>query len=227
MDWQRIMLPENFPPGYIGEIAVRTVFMFLFLIIVLKFLSKRGVKQMSVFELAILIALGSATGDPMFYHDVPITHGVAVLIVVIILYRVITWLTGKVKLIELILEGAPRRLLVDGEIEFQTYRKIGLPYDKFFAELRLRGVNHLGQVEKVYLETSGELSVYFFPDEAVKPGLAIVPELVNYPLTTLLQEGQYACVFCGRVVPLPAGQNKCGVCGNNQWIVAHGGIRIR
>ena len=85
MDWHRIFAPDFFPPGYPGEIAFRTTFMFLFLIILLKFLSKRGVKQMSVFELAILIALGSATGDPMFYHDIPITHGVSVLAVVIIL----------------------------------------------------------------------------------------------------------------------------------------------
>jgi hypothetical protein len=37
LDWQRIFSPDFFPPGYVGEIAVRTAFMFIFLIILLKF----------------------------------------------------------------------------------------------------------------------------------------------------------------------------------------------
>lgn len=227
MDWQRILLPDNFPPGYMGEIVVRTVFMFLFLIIVLKFLSKRGVKQMSVFELAILIALGSATGDPMFYHDVPITHGVAVLVVVIILYRVITLLTGKSKLMELVLEGKPKCLLKDGVIDYPTYIRVGLPYDKFFAELRLKGVDHLGQVRKVYLETSGEISVYYFPDEAVKPGLQIFPELFNNPISTITNQDRYACVFCGHVQDLLPGYTKCALCEHNQWTKASAEVRVK
>src|SRR6185369_2850534 len=117
---------------YLGEVAVRTAIMFLFLIIALKFLSKRGVKQLSVFELAILIALGSATGDPMFYDHVPISHGIIVLAIVILLYRIITRFTGKSKTLESLLEGKPIRLVSDGKIEFINYKKVGLPYDKFF-----------------------------------------------------------------------------------------------
>jgi uncharacterized membrane protein YcaP (DUF421 family) len=84
-DWHRIFYSENIPISYLAEIGVRAVIMFLVLIFVLKLISKRGVKQLSVFELAILIALGSATGDPMFYHYVPVTYGIVVLLVVIFL----------------------------------------------------------------------------------------------------------------------------------------------
>ena len=61
-DWHRMFYSENIPISYLGEIGFRTVVMFVVLIFALKLLSKRGVKQLSVFELAILIALGSATG---------------------------------------------------------------------------------------------------------------------------------------------------------------------
>lgn len=201
--------------------------MFLFLIIMLKFLSKRGVKQLSVFELAILIALGSATGDPMFYHHVPVTHGIAVLAVVIILYKVITWFTAKSKFIESVLEGKPRCLLSDGVIEYATYKRVGLPYDKFFAELRLKGVDHLGQVRKVYLETSGEVSTYFFSDEAVKPGLQIFPEILDNPVKNIIGKDKYACLFCGNVQDLPPGNSKCARCENDQWTKASTEKRIK
>jgi uncharacterized membrane protein YcaP (DUF421 family) len=226
MDWHRILM-DGFPPGYLGEIAFRTTFMFLFLIILLKFLSKRGVKQMSVFELAILIALGSATGDPMFYQHIPITHGVAVLLVVIILYKAITWLTSRSRFIEVMLEGKPKCLLTDGVIDYKLYRKMGLPYDKFFAELRLKGVNHLGQVRKVYLETSGELSVYFFSDDTVKPGLQIYPEQLSNTVHEIKKPGHYACRYCGKVQELLSIKNTCSVCGHDQWTLIGTEPRIK
>ena len=99
-DWYRIFYSDNIPISYLAEIGVRTVIMFLVLIFVLKLISKRGVKQLSVFELAILIALGSATGDPMFYHYVPVTYGIVVLLVVIFLYKIITTLAAKSKKLE-------------------------------------------------------------------------------------------------------------------------------
>ena len=104
-DWFRIIQSENVPISYLTEIVFRTVIMFLILIVALKFLSKRGVKQLSVFELAILIALGSATGDPMFYNNIPLTYGLVVIISVIFLYRIITGFTAKSKRMEILLEG--------------------------------------------------------------------------------------------------------------------------
>jgi uncharacterized membrane protein YcaP (DUF421 family) len=227
MDWQRMLFPDEFPAGYLSEILVRSFFMFLFLIIVLKFLSKRGVKQMSVFELAILIALGSATGDPMFYHHVPITHGVVVLIVVIIMYRGITWLTGKSDLMETLLEGKPYCLLTDGVIDYSTYTRVGLPYDKFFSELRQKGVDHLGQLRRVYLETSGEMSVYYYADEQVKPGLHILPEMLNNSMKAISVAGQYACISCGNVQQLSPGSTECGLCNNSEWTKASSALRVK
>ena len=226
MDWRRIFSPDFFPPGYVGEIAFRTAFMFIFLIILLKFLSKRGVKQLSVFELAILIALGSATGDPMFYYDIPITHGVAVLFVVILLYKVITWFTSRSKIVETILEGKPRCLLTNGIIDYKIYKKIGLPYDKFFSELRLKGVDHLGQLRKAYLETSGEISVYYLSDEAVKPGLQIYPETLETPLREIADPGYYACLYCGTVQELTTGKKSCVVCRHDSWSAPSTLLRI-
>ena len=218
-DWQRILFTYEIPLQYFLEIALRTTGMFLFLIIMLKFLSKRGVKQLSIFELAILIALGSATGDPMFYHDIPVLYGFTVLVVVILLYKIITFFTGKSKLFEKLLEGKPVCLLEDGAIKHESYKRVGLPMDKFFGELRLKSVDHLGQVRKVYLETSGELSVYLFSDDNVKPGLPIFPEDLNNPVIKVDQDGSYACITCGHIQRLTAQpQSTCVVCGEIKWL---------
>jgi uncharacterized membrane protein YcaP (DUF421 family) len=217
-DWYRIFRSENIPLAYVGEIAFRTTVMFLFLVVALKFLSKRGVKQLSVFELAILIALGSATGDPMFYPDIPVTHGIAVLVIVIVLYRTITGITGKSKKMEVLLEGKPICLLDEGRINYENYKAVGLPYDKFFAELRLRGIDHLGQVKKAYLETSGEISVYMFADDEVRHGLPIYPELLENALEEPDSGKNYACIYCGEVQTVDSKNYNCLVCSNSRWL---------
>jgi uncharacterized membrane protein YcaP (DUF421 family) len=225
-DWHRIFFSENIPMDYLAEIGLRTVIMFLFLIIALKFLSKRGVKQLSVFELAILIALGSATGDPMFYSYIPVSYGIIVLVVVIFFYRLITRITDRSKKMEAILEGKPICLLLDGRIQYRAYRKVGLPDDKFFAELRLKSISHLGQVKRVYLETSGEMSIYPCADKDVRPGLPIFPELIETPLKSLDAAGEFACVQCGNVQHIETVQDECAVCKNKAWLTAATETRI-
>ena len=226
-DWKRIFYSENISPAYLGEIALRTTIMFLILIVALKFLSKRGVKQLSVFELAILIALGSATGDPMFYEHIPVLYGIAVIFVVILLYRTITNFTAKSKIIETVLEGKPTCLIENGKIEFSNYKKIGLPYDKFFAELRLKSVDHLGQVKKAYLETSGEISIYFFEDSEVRQGLPIYPESIENPINSITEAKSCACIYCGNIQIIANHNNKCTICNNNKWIIPLSTTRIK
>ena len=226
-DWKTIFYSDDIPITYIGEIAFRTLIMFLILIFALKFLSKRGVKQLSVFELSILIALGSATGDPMFYNHVPVLHGITVILVVILLYRIITRFTAKSKAIEIILEGKPTCLVENGRIEFDNYKKIGLPYDKFFAELRLKSVDHLGQVRKAYLETSGEISIYFFEDNEIRPGLPIYPELISTPISLLSIEMSCACIYCGNIQTVRIKNDKCSICDKTKWIIPKSNKRVK
>jgi uncharacterized membrane protein YcaP (DUF421 family) len=226
-DWHRIFVSEEVSLDYLPEIVFRTFVMFLVLIFALKFLSKRGVKQLSVFELAILIALGSAIGDPMFYNHIPITYGIVVLAVVISLYKGITSLTAKYKITEEILEGKPVCLLIDGRIEYETYKKIGLPYDKFFAELRGQSIDHLGQVRRAYLETSGEISVYFFGDSEVIEGLPIFPEVVNAPRSTIDSSARHACIHCGNIQQIDHPKSTCLICHNSKWVSPDSRARVQ
>jgi uncharacterized membrane protein YcaP (DUF421 family) len=218
-DWRRVFLEYETPIEFFSEIALRTAIMFVVTIILLKMLNKRGIKQLSVFELAILIGLGSATGDPMFYHNIPILHGLLVIVVVIILYKLFTFVGTKSKRLQIFLEGKAKCLIEDGKIVHDEYKRINLPLDKFFGELRQESVDHLGQLRKVYIETSGELSIYFFEDDQVKPGLPIYPDMLHSPLTRIENEGAFACIFCGNIQELlPADEVKCKVCASNNWL---------
>lgn len=217
-DWNRILFNDA-SHFFLLEVVMRSVIMFITLLIVLTIAGKRGVKQLSVFEMVIIISLGSAAGDPMFYEDVGIIHAVIVFVVVLVLYRFITWLTGKSTVVERFIEGKTECLVDEGKFSFKKFERESLAQDEFFSELRLRNVDHLGQVRKAYLETSGDISVFFYEDEDVKPGLPILPELFEKQLSFITQPGTYCCCKCGEVAEKSVGEHACKTCKGKKWVL--------
>ncbi|RZJ99537.1 MAG: DUF421 domain-containing protein [Flavobacterium sp.] len=218
MDWQGLFWGDS-DASFLLEICFRTVIMFFIILFSLKILGKRGVKQLSVFELVIIISLGSAAGDPMFYKEVGILSALGVFIVIIFCYKLITHLVFKHKALEIILEGEPMYLIEDGVFSLQNFNKEALGYDEFFSEMRQKGVSHLGQIDIAILEISGEVSLYFYEDKDVLYGLPILPSLYNDTLTQITKENYYSCYFCGNTeIIQPTNLHICKNCGHTVWV---------
>ena len=216
--WKELLLgSENWK--FLLETVLRTSIMFIIIVIALRLLGKRGVKQLSVFELVVIIGLGSAAGDPMLYKDVGILPALVVFIMVISLYSLITYLIGKNKSFENLVEGKPVCLIKDGKFLVDNFRKETLGEDEFFSELRILGVSQLGQVEQAIVETNGGISIFYFEDEEVKHGLPIMPDSLLDKTIAIKDEAYYSCIFCGYTKVLkPIEKYVCPVCANNEWV---------
>jgi len=225
LEWNRILL-NDLPASFLLEVLFRTAIMFTVLLVALRFTGKRGVKQLSIFEIVIIIALGSAAGDPMFYEDVGILPAICAFVVVIACYRLVTWLTGKYKWFEELLEGRTELLVENGVFSVLKFEKEEIAQDEFFSELRHKSVEHLGQVRYAFLEPSGNISVYFFSNDEVKPGLPLLPSLFNLKSKTIDREGLYACANCGYTKDLVPGHAVCPLCQEDEWVEAIMTLRI-
>lgn len=113
LDWHKIFV-HDLDLHYGLEVLFRTCIMFIIILVVVRLSGKRGVRQLSIFEIAIIISLGSAAGDPMFYKDVAIIPALFVCSTIIVLYRFITWLTDRNEHIEKWVEGKPVYLVENG-----------------------------------------------------------------------------------------------------------------
>lgn len=225
-DWERLLMGEDLPYAFLFEVLFRSVTMFMVLLFVLRLSGKRGIKQLSIFELAIIISLGSAAGDPMFYNDVGLLPAIAVFLIVITLYKIITYISGRVEKVEEFIEGKPLKLLEEGVIIFKNFKNESLAYDELFSELRLKNVDQLGQVKEAFLETSGELSVFFYSDKDVKLGLPILPDIYTQTETKIEKAGVYACCHCGQVKTITTSELICPICYKKSWIEASKNKRI-
>ncbi|NTD97038.1 DUF421 domain-containing protein [Agrobacterium tumefaciens] len=201
--------------------------MYFIILVGLRLLGKRGVRQLSVFELVVIISLGSAAGDPMFYKEIGLLIPVVIFLVIVSAYRLTTYLTAKNEKIDDLIEGKCVYLIRDGVFNINDFKKEALAKDEFFADLRQQGISHLGQIEITILETSGALSVYPYPDEAVKFGLPILPDLFEKKMKLISVEDQYACSFCGAVEKIQLmGKHSCKRCKNEEWVKAIDQCRV-
>jgi uncharacterized membrane protein YcaP (DUF421 family) len=227
-DFERILFGDA-PIHFLLEIVFRTAVLYLYTLGTLRLIGQRGMEKLSSFDFAIVIAMGSAVGDPMFYPNVPLLHGMAVITTILAVERGLAWVTKKSKTAETIIEGVTSDMIVAGRINRRHMRHSMLSHGELFMKLRENNIRHLGEVEAAYLEMDGSYSVFTYPQGKARPGLPIVPpwDIVppqRYaPGDLVPDDGVYACADCGEISDFKQGErfSACQNCGEeNSWVRA-------
>ena len=213
-DWQRMFLGDT-PPVFLLEILFRTLLILLWTSVLLRWIGGRSISQLSIAEFLLVIALGSAVGDTLFYPDVPLVHAMLVILVVVLIDKAVDIAIRRWSPVKSVIDGSPVEVLRDGRILCvgMTSRQVGTL--ELMEMLRLKQIENLGQVRRAYLEASGLLSI--FRADPPRPGLPLVPppEIVSHAHPGA---DPAACTNCGAVEqPAPA---TCRHCGRESWTAA-------
>ncbi|TBU97423.1 YetF domain-containing protein [Phytopseudomonas dryadis] len=219
-DWQRLFL-DGQPLVFLGEVVARTLLAYIVVFLFLKVAGRRGVKQLSLFELVVILTLGSAAGDMTFYEDVPLLPVLTVFVAMSLAYRLTTQVMSRSPRLQRWMEGEPFILIRDGRFELETLTAGNISHDEFLMELRQGGVEHLGQVRLGIVEINGGVSLYFYDTASTRPGLPVLPAPLKAVQPLAQQSDLYACNHCGELQQLVAGQlQDCPRCGYRQWVRA-------
>ena len=133
--------------------------MYAYAIAFSRFVGKRATGQISPFEFILIIIISSAAGDPMFYAHVPLSHGILVLTVVMLLHHGVSLLTDRSERAEDVMEGEPLLVVEDGRVVDAALRSGALSRRELMMLLRQQSVRDVGEVERAFLEPNGKLSV--------------------------------------------------------------------
>ena len=214
LDWHRIFIGDA-PPAFLLEIVVRTVIVYGYSLALIRWIGGRGIGQMSIVEFLLVVALGSAVGDAMFYPDVPLIHALLVITLVVTIN----------KLIDIGMCGHPRvrhffaghsiEVIRAGRIDRKALGYLKVSRDELFESLREAGIRNVARVRYGFLEPSGKFS--FFRAKGPVKGLQIMP-LWGDPPAPAEPGRDRACTECGSVA---SNETKvCPVCSNTVWATA-------
>jgi uncharacterized membrane protein YcaP (DUF421 family) len=216
-DLQRILIDE-LPFSFLYEVAFRASLAFIAVFLFLKCSGRRGIRQLSLFELVVILTLGSAAGDVSFYDDVALLPVAVVFLTLLILYRSTIFVMRRNKRFDAWIDGVPVTVIKDGLYEYKCLRKLNISSRELLMEFRQRGVEHLGQVRLAIMETDGDVSLYFFAEENVRPGLSVLPPEHREEYKIATHSGLHCCVNCGSTHSIENGSTaQCVRCDSEIW----------
>lgn len=216
-DWHRILIGSA-PTSFLLEVLIRTVIMYLVLLVVLRLMGKRMGGQLTISELAVMVTLGAIICVPMQVPDKGIVQGIFVLLCAWAFQRGFTLLGIKSSKMENLIQGKEAILVKDGVLDVDQLDAANISRQQLYGVLRSQNIYNLGEVERVYIEGSGLFSVFKY--DAAKPGLSLFPSGDGEVLDGQEKSDEhfFVCRMCGRTAENEKERNgHCNNCGCENW----------
>jgi uncharacterized membrane protein YcaP (DUF421 family) len=218
-DWLRILIGE-LPTSYFVEIIIRIAFVFLLLTVSMRLMGKRMAAQLSRNELAAQVSLAAAIGMPVLAPDRGLLPAVVIAIVIVATERLISRLSYNNQRFEAITQDEISNLINDGVMQFDHLRGARISRERLMAQIRAAGLFHLGQIKRLYIESSGSFTL--IEEEKPKPGLSVIPLWDNdFAREQKHAPGWFVCNNCGKPEQISTRPtHTCSNCGDNNWVEA-------
>ena len=167
-------------------IFVRTIILYILVLIVMRFMGKREIGQLQPFELAISIMIADLATIPMSSPGIPISNGIIPILGLLVMHLIISLLNLKsIKMREIIC-GKPSILIYRGKIQEDIMKRERFTINELQERLRDKDVINIGDVEYAILETSGQISLILKPNKrnTTPEDFNIIPEYegISYDL---------------------------------------------
>ena len=140
-------------------IIIRSIIIYLIVLLVFRLMGKRQLGQMQPFELVLTLIIADLATIPMAEVSVPVLHGVVPLLTLVILHFILTLISRSSHFFSKIISGKPVIIVNPKGIDYKAMKKLNLSTDDIFEALRGAGYFNISQVQYAIMETNGKVSV--------------------------------------------------------------------
>ncbi len=144
--------------------VIRTVILYLLVILSIRLMGKRQVGELQTNELVITFFLSETAAMPIQNSEIPLVYSVAAILLLVSFEIIVSSLELKSNVLRKMLQGDPTTVIRDGKVEVKQLKKIRLTIGELQEALREKDVFDIGTVQYAIMETSGKLSVMLKPD---------------------------------------------------------------
>ena len=172
-------------------IFVRSVIIYVCLLILMRLMGKRQLSELQPFEFVITLILADLACVPMAEISIPIAYGLVPIFSIFLLHILLTLLSAKSLKLRKIINGTPQVIISKGNICPENLKKLGMHTNDLIEGLRTKGYFSPLEVEYALVETNGTINV--LPKSAFRP---LTPKDTNIPVNapslpvTLISEGR-------------------------------------
>ena len=143
----------------VGEHIVRGVAVYVFLLVLLRFVGKKHVGELAPFDLLVLLILSETVQNSLVGDDTSLIGGLISATTLVVLAYGLSFLTYHSKLAERIIEGKPRILVRHGRRRPTEMAKQRISTSELKEALRHEGCGNICRVRAAILENDGRITV--------------------------------------------------------------------
>lgn len=144
---------------------VRSILIYIIVLIVMRLMGKREIGQLQPFELVVSIMIADLAATPIANSGIPITNGIIPILGLLVMNLLISVANMKSMKVRELMCGKPAILIFRGKINEQLMRKERFTINELQERLRDKNIMNLGDVEYAILETSGQINVIQKPSK--------------------------------------------------------------
>jgi uncharacterized membrane protein YcaP (DUF421 family) len=141
------------------ELVIRSIVIYIFLIILLRVTGKRQVGQLAPFDLVLLLVLSNAVQNSMNAGDNSLVGGMIAATTLIAINYAVAMLTYRSKRMEAMVEGRPQVLIHNGKLFESVLTDARMTHHELNAALRQAGCLNVEEVHCAMMENNGSISV--------------------------------------------------------------------
>lgn len=150
--------PFDLPSDLIG-VAIRTLIVYVFLLVALRAGGKKQLGQMTLFEFIVVLVISDAVQNSMIGENTSLLGGVVAVCVLLVADKAFDTVVARVPGARRIVEGEPTMLVRDGQPLAAALRREGVELVELQRALREHGLETPAQARLVVLESDGTISV--------------------------------------------------------------------
>jgi uncharacterized membrane protein YcaP (DUF421 family) len=142
------------------DLVIRTVFVFVLVLVVTRVVGRRELGSMEPFDLILLIVIGDLVQQGVTQSDQSLTGTTIVIVTLTLLTIGTAWLTFRIRRLDPIVNGEPIVLISEGRPIERNLRRQRLTLGEIESEARQAQIGSLEDVRFAVLETNGQISFF-------------------------------------------------------------------
>ena len=140
-------------------VFVRTILLYMLVLLVIKVMGKGELSKMSPFQLIIIFMIAELASIPIESPDVSLITGITAIFTLLFIQVLVSYLSLKSEKIKNFFSGHPSVLIDKGEINQKELTKLRITINDLMEQLRLGNASSLSDVEYAVMESNGDLSI--------------------------------------------------------------------
>lgn len=160
------------------NILIRTVIIYLFLILFIRFTGKRQIGELQLSELVTTLLLSEVAALPITDGDIPLLHALIPIVFLMSLEVIISYFVTKFAPLKMFFDGSPSILIRNGTIDIKELSRQRISVEELISSLRQLEKPDISSLGFVFLEPNGQLSAFDSGTDIMLP--VIVDGKFNY-----------------------------------------------